>query len=130
MANQLCGMPADKEHNTMKINDIFDLSKYDDAYKFVSENEGTTIEYLGDDKYKIVKLSTPSVEELSAQKRSERDVVLQSTDIYMLSDFPISDEQRELYKQYRQYLRDLPTAESFPEVKVMSFEEWGQWIGA
>ncbi len=70
------------------------------------------------------------VEELSAQKRSERDVVLQSTDIYMLSDFPISDEQRELYKQYRQYLRDLPTAESFPEVKVMSFEEWGQWIGA
>ena len=114
----------------MKINDIFDLSKYDDAYKFVSENEGTTIEYLGDDKYKIVKLSTPSVEELSAQKRSERDVVLQSTDIYMLSDFPISDEQRELYKQYRQYLRDLPTAESFPEVKVMSFEEWGQWIGA
>ena len=72
----------------------------------------------------------PSVEELSAQKRSERDAMLRATDVYMLSDFPISDEERELYKQYRQYLRDLPTAEGFPEVEVMRFEEWSQWIGA
>ena len=65
----------------------------------------------------------------SIQKRSDRDSMLRATDIYMLSDFPISDEQRELYKQYRQYLRDLPTTENFPEVDVMSFKEWSQWIG-
>lgn len=68
-------------------------------------------------------------EELSAQKRSERDTMLKATDVYMLIDFPISDEQRELYKQYRQYLRDLPTIENFPEVEIMSFKEWQQWIG-
>ena len=63
-------------------------------------------------------------EELSAKKRSERDAMLKSTDVYMLPDFPISDEKRELYKQYRQYLRDLPEAESFPDVEVMSFDDW------
>lgn len=68
-------------------------------------------------------------EELSAQKRSERDTMLKATDVYMLIDFPISDEQRELYKQYRQYLRDFPAMEGFPEIGVMSFKEWQQWIG-
>ncbi len=70
-----------------------------------------------------------TTEELSAQKRSERDTMLRSTDVYMLPDFPISDEERELYRQYRQYLRDFPAIEGFPEIGVMSFKEWQQWIG-
>lgn len=55
----------------MQINEIFDLSKYDEAYKFVSENKGTTIEDLGNGQYKIVELSKPSLDELKLAKRAE-----------------------------------------------------------
>ena len=169
----------------MQINDIFEIEQYDEAHKFVLENEGTKIveleptyqevtkfrdietvekqeqvvpaqydddgnlqkeetteivevpvivqeEYTEQEAvrhFQIVEIPEATIEELSAQKRSERDALLKATDVYMLIDFPISDEERELYKQYRQYLRDLPEAESFPEVDVMSFKEWGQWIG-
>lgn len=43
----------------MQINEIFDLNKYDEAYKFVNENEGTTIKYLGSGQYQIIE--TPEV---------------------------------------------------------------------
>lgn len=55
----------------MQINEVFDLSQYDEAYKFVSENEGTTIEDLGGGKYKIVELPKPSLDELKLAKREE-----------------------------------------------------------
>ena len=55
----------------MQINDIFDLSKYDEAFQFVSQNEGTTIEDLGDGRYKIVELPKPSLNELKEAKREE-----------------------------------------------------------
>lgn len=55
----------------MNINDIFDLSQYDEAYKFVSENKGTTIEDLGGGQYKIVTIPTPTLDELKSKKREE-----------------------------------------------------------
>jgi hypothetical protein len=38
--------------------------------------------------------------------KHKRNLVLNETDKYMLSDFPITPEQLELVKQYRQALRD------------------------
>lgn len=64
------------------------------------------------------------IELQTAEKRAERDVILQSTDIYMLPDYPITEEEREAYKQYRQYLRDLPSDEAFPNVAIQTFDEW------
>lgn len=64
------------------------------------------------------------IELQTAEKRAERDVILQSTDIYMLPDYPITEEERESYKQYRQYLRDLPSDEAFPNVAIQTFDEW------
>ena len=55
----------------MQINEIFDLSQYDKAYKFVSENEGITIQDLGARKYQIVEIPSPSLDELKALKREE-----------------------------------------------------------
>lgn len=55
----------------MNLNDIFGLSRYDEAYKFVSENKGTTIEDLGGGQYKIVELPKPSLDELKLAKRAE-----------------------------------------------------------
>lgn len=55
----------------MKINEIFDLSKYDEAFEFVSQNEGTTIQDLGSGQYQIIELPKPSLEELKEAKRAE-----------------------------------------------------------
>lgn len=74
--------------------------------------------------YQIVEIPAPTTEELSAQKRAERDSYLASTDKYMLPDFPITDEKREQYKAYRQYLRDLPANSEFPSVDILSFDNW------
>lgn len=41
------------------MNEIFDLSQYDEAYKFVSENEGTTIEDLGGGSYQLINIPVP-----------------------------------------------------------------------
>jgi hypothetical protein len=38
--------------------------------------------------------------------KHKRNGILNETDKYMLSDFPITPEQLELVKQYRQALRD------------------------
>ena len=71
----------------MQINDIFDLSQYDEAYNFVSENEDTTIQDLGNGKYKIVELPKPSFDELKLAKRTEintaRDAAEQGGFFYM-----------------------------------------------
>lgn len=58
--------------------------------------------------------------------RAVRNGYLQATDIYMIADYPISEEQREEYKAYRRYLRDYTLGENWWEVGPLSFEEWKQ----
>lgn len=41
--------------------------------------------------------------------RDKRDKLLKETDIYMIPDFPISDNKKERLLQYRRALRDLPS---------------------
>lgn len=55
----------------MNINDIFTLEQYDEAYAFITQNAGTTIQDLGGGKYKIVELPKPSLDELKLAKRAE-----------------------------------------------------------
>lgn len=66
----------------------------------------------------------PTQEEIAEQKRNQRDILLFTTDRVMLPDYPITDEERERYKQYRKYLRDLPESADFPNVDVLSFDDW------
>lgn len=55
--------------------------------------------------------------------RADRDNLLEKTDKFMLSDFPISAEVKQQYVNYRAYLRDLPQSEVLPE-KPLSFDEF------
>lgn len=73
-----------------------------------------------------------SSEEKAAEIRETRDRLLTETDRYMLSDYPITEEERERYRQYRQYLRDIPSAADFPELEVKTFSQWEKngWTGA
>lgn len=63
-----------------------------------------------------------SEETFAAIKRNERDFLLSKTDKYLLADFPISNEKLNKVKAYRQYLRDLPQNENFPDVEIEELE--------
>lgn len=56
--------------------------------------------------------------------RAVRNQYLEATDKYMIADFPISDEERESYKTYRQYLRDYTAQEDWWENEPETYEEW------
>lgn len=47
-------------------------------------------------------------EQLLEEIRLERNRLLQESDKYMLSDFPVSETEREQWITYRQALRDFP----------------------
>ena len=66
------------------------------------------------------------VEELQAQVRAVRNQYLEQTDKYMITDYPITYEERELYKQYRTYLRDYTLSENWQESNPLKFEEWNK----
>ena len=75
----------------MKKYEIFDVCTYDEAPELVRENEGTTIEDLGNGQYKIVELPKPSLDELKTEKRAEinaaRDAAEQGGFFYMGKTF-------------------------------------------
>lgn len=58
----------------------------------------------------------PTREERVESMKTSRNARLFGTDMYMLSDFPITEKQREEMLAYRQALRDLPQQEGFPDV--------------
>lgn len=72
----------------------------------------------------IEKIPEPTQEELAEEKRADRDRLLNDSDKRMLPDFPISAEEKELWLFYRQYLRDITKDPAFPNVDVLSFENW------
>lgn len=51
---------------------------------------------------------------LAAVIRSRRNRLLEESDKYMLADYPINDEERAAWEEYRQKLRALPDQEGFP----------------
>lgn len=56
--------------------------------------------------------------------REERDALLIETDKYMLQDFPITQEEKEKYKEYREYLRQIPQQNNFPNIQIKTFLEY------
>ena len=65
-------------------------------------------------------------EQKEAEVRAVRNQYLEQTDKYMITDYPVSDDERELYKQYRTYLRDYTLSENWQESNPLKFEEWNK----
>ena len=64
-------------------------------------------------------------EQKEAEVRAVRNQYLKQTDIYLsVSDFPITDEERELYKQYRVYLRTYPECQDWYKANPKTYDEW------
>ena len=64
------------------------------------------------------------VEELQAQVRAVRNRYLEQTDKFMIADYPITDDERELYRQYREYLRTYPECQDWYKANPKTYDEW------
>lgn len=108
----------------MKLNKPYTNAQYADLAVYCNKN-GLIIEDKGD-YLEAVNPPEPSVEEKKARVRSVRNQYLEQTDKYMIADYPITDEERELYKQYRTYLRDYTLSENWWKSEPQKFEEWNK----
>lgn len=112
----------------MKLGMIFTLDEYADAYAYAVKNNCVIKEIEPKDgvkQYQIVAIPEPSVEELQAKIRAKRNALLEATDKYVsVPDFPIDDDTRNQYIEYRQYLRDYTETENWWLTNPLTFEEW------
>ena len=93
-----------------------DLASYCNDNNCYIEDKGSYLE--------SVKNPDPTIEELQENIRNIRNLYLKNTDKYMLIDFPITEEERQKYIQYRQYLRDYTNNIGWWKYEPKTFEEW------
>lgn len=100
--------------------------------RLISEQEKGKQIIRGDDGYpaavdpESLLTADEKKERAAAAVRASRDTLLLKTDILMLADCfeNLSDEDKKNYKNYRQYLRDIPQNPDFPNVEVLTFDDW------
>ena len=74
--------------------------------------------------YVIEEIPELTVNEKEKRVRLIRNGYSIKTDKYMLPDYPVTDTEKEKIRSYRQYLRNLPQQKNFPDVFVISLNEW------
>ncbi len=79
---------------------------------------------VGDGMYRLEETIISELDISVSIKRAERDLILANTDKYMISDFPICEEERQKMISYRQYLRDVPQSKDFPNIEIKKFEQF------
>ena len=89
------------------------LNKYAEMASWCNTNNATIADR--GDYYECVAIPEPTLEERSEQIRNERDARLKETDVYLLPDYPISEQERDEIIKHRQQLRDLPMQAGFPD---------------
>lgn len=106
----------------MKINKPYSNKEYADLAVYCNRN-GLIIEDKGD-YLEAVNPPEQSTEDKQAQVRAVRNQYLAQTDKFMIVDYPISDDERELYKQYRVYLRTYPECQDWYKANPKTYEEF------
>ena len=90
------------------------------------DTEHQIADYIHCDGQFVLTVSDEAIEQRKKEVRAVRNGYLEQTDKYLsVTDFPISDEERELYKQYRVYLRTYPECQDWYKANPKTFEEWG-----
>ena len=106
----------------MKLNKPYTNKQYADLAVYCNQN-GLIIEDKGDC-LEAVNPPEPSIEDKQARVRAVRNQYLQQTDKFMIVDYPITDDERELYKQYRVYLRTYPECRDWYKANPKTYDEW------
>lgn len=89
------------------------LSEYSKLAEWCNKNNAMIVDQ--GDYYEAVTIPEPTVQELASMVRSQRDAKLSDTDYLVVPDYPISPEDLEAVKGYRQALRDIPEQSGFPK---------------
>ena len=110
----------------MIIKKPYSNKEYADLAVYCNKN-GLIIDDKGD-YLEAVNPPEPSDEEKQAQVRAVRNQYLEQTDKYMITDYPITDDERELYRQYREYLRDYTLSENWWEHSPKDFSTWKEML--
>ena len=87
--------------------------KYSELAEWCNANNAIIIDQ--GDYYEAIPVPEPTEQELADSIRSERDAKLSATDYLVVPDYPISPEDLEAVKAYRQALRDIPEQSGFPK---------------
>ena len=90
------------------------------------DTEHQLSDYIHCDGQFVLTSSAESIEQKKAEVRSVRNRYLEQTDKFMIADYPITDDERELYRQYRTYLRDYTLSENWWESNPLKFYEWNK----
>ena len=116
---------AIKDNKIIAINDSGEFPCL--VYDSVEEDaEHHVSDYVHCNDQFVLTTSNPAIEQYKEQVRAVRNRYLEQTDKFLLVDYPITDDERELYKQYRTYLRDYTLSENWWESNPLKFEEWNK----
>ena len=88
------------------------------------DTEHQVSDYIHCDGQFVLTSSVEAIEQKKADVRAVRNQYLEQTDKYMITDYPITDDERELYKQYRTYLRTYPECQDWYKANPKTYEEW------
>ena len=112
----------------MKDNKIVGVSENKpvllDNYEVQEDNEHSVSDYMQINGEYVLTSSDEAIEQKKTDVRAVRNQYLEQTDKVMLADYPITDEERELYRQYREYLRAYPECRDWYKANPKTYEEW------
>ena len=89
------------------------LKEYSELASWCNKNNAMIVDQ--GDYYEAVPVPEPTEQELASMVRSQRDAKLSATDYLVVPDYPISPEDLEAVKVYRQALRDITEQSEFPK---------------
>lgn len=114
---------AIKDDKIIAVNETGDFPclMYD---KTEEDTEHTVHDYVHCDGQFVLTTSDEAIEQNKQNVRSVRNQYLEQTDKYMITDYPVTDDERELYKQYREYLRTYPECQDWYKTNPKTYEEW------
>ena len=112
-----------KDDKIIAINDSgeFPCMIYDSVEE---DAEHQLSDYVHCDGQFVLTASDEAIEQKKVEVRAVRNQYLEQTDKYMIADYPITDEERELYRQYRTYLRTYPECRDWYKANPKTYEEW------
>ena len=114
---------AIKDEKIIAVNESgeFPLMNYDSLEE---DTEHQLSDYVHCDGQFVLTVSDEAIEQRKKEVRAIRNQYLEQTDKFMIADYPITDEERELYKKYRVYLRTYPECIDWYKANPKTFEEW------
>ena len=118
---------AIKDNKIIAINETGDFPCL--VHDSVEEDtEHSIADYMQVNGEYVLTSSDEAIEQKKAEVRSVRNQYLKQTDKFMIVDYPITDDERELYKQYRVYLRDYTLSENWWEHSPKDFSTWKEML--